>query len=298
MDGQYWKEGFGPLLPDTSAVPFGDLAALEEGLRSRRYAAFIVEPVQAEAGIRVPLDGYLKEAESLCKKYGTLFVLDEVQTGVYRTGHFLAAHHWGLDPDMVVLAKALSGGFVPSGAVLMTDAINRSVFSSVTRAFVHASTFGENNLAMRAGLATLGVMRDEGLGERALALGGYLRKALERALGGYEMVRGVNGLGLLNGIEFAEPARLGLKIPYEAFKKIHPGMFGMIVVMRLFREKNILTQICGNNHMVLKVAPPLVVTAEEIDVFAEGVRDVLETVHTNKSFWSEALLMAKRAISA
>jgi ornithine--oxo-acid transaminase len=298
MDNPYWTKGFGPLLPYTTAVPFLDLDALEEKLRSKRFAAFIVEPVQAEAGIRVPREGYLKEAENLCRKYGTLFVLDEVQTGIYRTGHFMASQHWGLEPDMVVLAKTLSGGFVPCGAVLMSDEINQSVFSSVTRAFVHASTFGENNLAMRAGLATLDVMQEENLGGRALVLGEYLRKKLEQALWDYEMVRGINGLGLLNGIEFAEPKRLRLKIPYKAFRKIHPGMFGMIVVMRLFREKNILTQICGNNHMVLKVAPPLVVTEEEINEFVAGVREVLETVHTKTSFWSEALLMARRAISA
>jgi ornithine--oxo-acid transaminase len=197
---------------------------------------------------------------------------------------------------MVVLAKALSGGFVPCGAVLMSNEINRSVFSSVSRAFVHCSTFGENNLAMRAGLATLDVMQEERLGGRALVLGEYLRKKLEQALWDYEMVRGINGIGLLNGIEFAEPKRLRLKIPYEAFRKIHPGMFGMIVVMRLFREKNILTQICGNNHMVLKVAPPLVVTEGEIEEFVAGIKDVLETVHTKTSFWSEALLMARRAM--
>ncbi|MFI5323673.1 MAG: aspartate aminotransferase family protein [Thermodesulfobacteriota bacterium] len=296
MDGAYWRKGFGPLLPYTEGVPFLDLDVLEEKLKSKRFAAFIVEPVQSEAGIRVPPDGYLKGAEMLCRKYGTLFVLDEVQTGIYRTGPFLAAHHWGLDPDMVVLAKALSGGFVPCGAVLMSNEINRSVFSSVSRAFVHCSTFGENNLAMRAGLATLDVMQEERLGGRALVLGEYLRKKLEQALWDYEMVRGINGIGLLNGIEFAEPKRLRLKIPYEAFRKIHPGMFGMIVVMRLFREKNILTQICGNNHMVLKVAPPLVVTEGEIEEFVAGIKDVLETVHTKTSFWSEALLMARRAM--
>ena len=297
MDDPYWRKGFGPLLPHTEGVPFLDLEALEEKLKSRRFAAFIVEPIQSEAGVRVPHDGYLKEAETLCRRYGTLFVLDEVQTGIYRTGPFLAAHHWGLDPDMVVLAKALSGGFVPCGAVLMTDEINRSVYSSVFRAFVHTSTFGENNLAMRAGLATLDVMQEEGLGERALVLGERLRNGLKEVSRDYEMVRGVNGLGLLNGIEFGEPKKLRLKIPYETFRRIHPAMFGMIVVMRLFREKNILTQICGNNHMVLKASPPLVVTEAGIDKFVSSMGEILETIHTKASFWTEALLMARRAVN-
>jgi len=130
-----------------------------------------VEPIQAEGGIRVPAPEYLQTAQALCRRYGTLFVLDEVQTGMCRTGTFLAAHAYGLDPDMVVLAKALSGGLVPVGAVLMSTAISDSVFSSLKRAMVHASTFGENALAMRAGLATLDVLEHESLGERATRLG-------------------------------------------------------------------------------------------------------------------------------
>jgi ornithine--oxo-acid transaminase len=297
MDDPLWLEGFGPLLPGTESVPFLDLDALEQKLRSKRFAAFVVEPVQAEAGIRVPPSSYLREAETMCRRYGTLFALDEVQTGVYRTGHFLAAHHYRLDPDMIVLAKALSGGFVPCGAVLMTDQINRSVYSSMSRAFVHASTFGENNLAMRAGLATLGVMRDEGLGERAIVLGEYLREKLTRISENYEMVKSINGMGLLNGIEFREPKKLRLRIPFEGFRRVHPGMFGMVVVMRLFREKNILTQICGNNHTVLKVAPPLVVTKAQIDEFVTSMAEILEMIHTKASFWAEALQLARRAVN-
>jgi len=168
MSDPFWREGFGPLLPDTVAVPFLDVEALEKQLATRKFAAFIVEPIQAEGGIRVPAPEYLQTAQALCRRYGTLFVLDEVQTGMCRTGTFLAAHRFGLDPDMVVLAKALSGGLVPVGAVLMSAAVSDSVFSSLKRAIVHASTFGENALAMRAGLATLDVLEHESLGERAV----------------------------------------------------------------------------------------------------------------------------------
>ncbi len=164
MSDSFWRDGFGPMLPETEAVPFGDAAALESKLATRRFAAFIVEPVQAEGGIRLPPPGYLETAQALCRRYGTLFVLDEVQTGMYRTGRFLAAHHFGVEPDMVVLAKALSGGLIPSGAVLMTDEVYDSVYGSLERAIVHTSTFSENGLAMRAGLATLDVLEQEGLG--------------------------------------------------------------------------------------------------------------------------------------
>ena len=137
MSDKFWREGFGPLLADTAAIPFGDLRALQRELKSKRFAAFIVEPIQSEAGICVPDREYLRAAESLCRRFGTLFVLDEVQTGMYRTGPFLAAHYFGVEPDMVILAKAMSGGLVPCGAVLMSDAVYSSVYSSLPRAFVH-----------------------------------------------------------------------------------------------------------------------------------------------------------------
>ncbi|HLG99096.1 MAG TPA: aminotransferase class III-fold pyridoxal phosphate-dependent enzyme [Bryobacteraceae bacterium] len=296
MDDPFWREGFGPLLPDTRAVPFGDLAALESELATKRFAAFIVEPIQAEAGIRVPPDGYFEAARDLCRKYGTLLVLDEVQTGMYRTGRFLASHRFQADPDMVILAKALSGGLVPSGAVLMTNDIYRSVYGSLKRAIVHTSTFSENGLSMRAGLATLDVLESERLGERAGALGHYLRDRLRTALAGFEMVKEVRGVGLLNGIEFTKPHSLKLRLPFETFHQIHPGMFGQVLVMRLFRDAEFLTQICGNHFMVLKAAPPLVVSEQHIDEFVRHLAALVERMHTSASFWTEALGMARRVI--
>src|SRR5581483_5619580 len=165
--------------------------ALRNKLANKTIAAFIVEPVQGEAGIRVPAPEYLAEAQALCRKFGTLFVVDEVQTGLYRTGRFLASHHFGIEPDMVVVAKALSGGLIPVGALLMSDAVCNSVYSSLKRAIVHTSTFSENVLAMRAGLATLDVLEREKLGERARRLGPELRRKLTDALAPFEMVRDV-----------------------------------------------------------------------------------------------------------
>jgi ornithine--oxo-acid transaminase len=295
MSDKFWSEGFGPLLADTAAVGFGDMAALERELKTKRFAAFIVEPIQSEAGVCVPHPDYLRTAESLCRRYGTLFVLDEVQTGMYRTGPFLAAHHFGVEPDMVVMAKAMSGGLVPCGAVLMSDAVCHSVYSSLPRAFVHTSTFSENSLAMRAALSTLAVLENEELGERSIEAGSYLQARLTDALRDFEMVKEVRGMGLLMGIEFKAPTSLRLRIPYQAFAAVHPAMFGQIVVMRLFRDSGFLTQICGNNFMVLKVAPPLVVTDEQLDAFVSAVRDVVELAHSPGAFWSEALGLARRA---
>jgi ornithine--oxo-acid transaminase len=295
MSDEFWREGFGPLLPGVETVPFGALEPLERELKSKQFAAFIVEPIQSEAGVRVPDADYLRNVEALCRRYGTLFVLDEVQTGMYRTGTFLAAHQFGVEPDIVVLAKALSGGLVPVGAVLMSDEVCDSVYSSLPRAFVHTSTFGENSLAMRAGLATLEVLEREGLGKRAIESGKYLRDQLTAGLREFEMVREIRGMGLLMGIEFKAPKQFRLRIPYEAFGAVHGGMFGQILVMRLFRDFGFLTQVCGNNFMVLKVAPPLVVEEVQMDAFVAAVRSVMELANSPGVFWSEALGLARRA---
>ena len=298
MGNSFWRDGFGPLLPDTEAIPFNDLSALEAKLSTSKFAALVLEPIQGEGGVRVPEEGYLVHAQALCRKFGTLFVLDEVQTGMGRTGKFLAAHYYDVDPDMVVLAKALSGGLIPSGAVLMTDETFRSVYGSLRRAIIHTSTYSENVLAMRAGLATLEVLDDEQLPARAARLGDLLRGRLRDELSTFEMVKEIRGVGLLSGIVFQPPERLKLRVPFEAFRAIHPGMFGQMIVRRLFNDKGFLTQICGNDFMVLKVSPPLVVAESDIEAFVSATREVVEFVHTSNAFWSDALGLAKRAVGA
>lgn len=297
MSEPYWRGKFGPMLGDTASVPFGDIDALREKLRTKNYAAFFVEPVQSEAGIIVPAPEYLNAAKELCSRFGTLLVLDEVQTGLYRTGRFIAAHHFHVEPDMVILAKALSGGLVPVSAVLMTDRIYNSVFDSLKRAIVHTSTFGENGLAMRAGLATLDVLQSEDLGARAFEMGVQLRRRLQDELRDYEMVAEVRGLGMLSGIAFRPPKSLRLRIAFESFQRIHPAMFGQVLVMRMFRDQRLLTQMCGNNFMVLKVAPPLVVSEEQIKTFASGIRQVIHLAHHSAEFWTEAIGLAKRTVN-
>jgi ornithine--oxo-acid transaminase len=297
MSEPFWRAKFGPMLSNTAAVPYGDLDALHDKLRSKNYAAFFVEPVQSEGGIVLPPPGYLSEAKELCSRYGTLFVLDEVQTGMFRCGTFLAAHQFDIEPDMVILAKALSGGLVPVSSVLMTDRIYGSVYDSLKRSIVHTSTFGENALAMRAGLATLDVLRDETLGPRALEMGDGLRTRLRQELRDYEMVAEVRGLGMLSGIVFRPPKHLPLRVAFESFRRIHPAVFCQIMVMRMFRDQHILMQMCGNNFMVLKVAPPLVIQPEQIENFVRSIREVVHLAHHSPEFWSEAIGLAKRAVN-
>jgi ornithine--oxo-acid transaminase len=297
MGDDFWREKFGPMLEGTVAIPFGDLSALREQLETKKFAALFLEPLQSEAGIRIPPSNYLREAQKLCRESGTLLVLDEVQTGMWRTGPFLAAHHFDVVPDMVVMAKALSGGLVPCSALLMTDSIYDAVYGSLRRSIIHTSTFSENALSMRAALATLEVLESERLGERALKLGEYLRSTLRERLAPYEMVHEVRGLGMLSGIEFQAPRALKLRMAYEAFQHIHPGMFGQVVVMRLFRDRGILTQMCGNNFSVVKAAPPLSVNEAQVDLFVDAVTAVVDEMHHSASFWTEPLGLARRVMN-
>jgi ornithine--oxo-acid transaminase len=296
MGDPFWKEGFGPMLPETYEVPFGDIATLEATLQQNKVAAVVLEPLQGEAGIVPAPAGYLAAVERLCKKHGSLFVLDEVQTGVGRTGTFIAGHHDNVQPDMVVLAKALSGGLVPVAAVLMRDDIYKSVYGSLKKSIIHTSTFSENGLSMRAGLATLDVLESEGLAARAERLGAELRTQLVQRLSRFEMFSEVRGLGLLNGIVMQPPTSLRLRLPFQTFRTIHPGMFGQMLVMRLFQHHNILCQMCGNNFMALKIAPPLVITESQINQYLDAIEAMMETVHSSASFWSDAIQLAQRAI--
>src|ERR1700753_1294777 len=161
-DDSNFRGGFEPLLPGCTAIPFDDLAALEKALSSREVAAFIVEPIQGK-GVKIPSDAFLPGAAALCKKYGTLLIADEIQTGMGRTGRFLAVEHWNVEPDMVLLSKALSGGHVPIGAVLTRSSVFEKIFNQMDRAVVHGSTFGKSDLAMAAGIATLEVIESEKL---------------------------------------------------------------------------------------------------------------------------------------
>jgi ornithine--oxo-acid transaminase len=298
MSNDFWRDGFGPLLPEVDTVVFGNLDNLDARLRTRRYAALILEPIQVEGGVQIPPPEYLPQAQALCRRYGTLLVLDEVQTGMYRTGPFLAAEHFNLEPDMVVMAKALSGGLIPVAAVLMSDEVNRSVYNSLKRAIVHTSTYSENALAMRAALATLDVLESHGSGEYAVRMGNCLRTRLTARLSHYEMIREIRGVGMLTGVEFQPPSRLRLRIVFEAFARVHPAMFGQVLVMRLFRDKSMLTQICGNNFMVLKIAPALTISEEQVVEFIDALGEVVNLMHSGGSFWSEPLGMVGRIIKS
>src|SRR6476661_5524444 len=259
---------FGPLLPGFDRVPFGDLDALERELRSEDVALFLVEPIQGK-GVHLPPAGYLEGAQVLCRKYGTLFCVDEVQTGFGRTGTMFAFEHWGLEPDLVPVSKSLSGGYVPVGALLMSRAVHEAVFDSMENAFSHGSTFAPNELAMAAGLATLAEIDEQGLVERAAMLGKRLLELTEPLRERQAVVRDVRGLGLMWAIEFAEPP--GGRRSYRLIERMQPGLFAQFVVAPLFSRHRILSQVAGHRMAVLKVLPPLVVTDDDVEEFVEAL---------------------------
>jgi ornithine--oxo-acid transaminase len=269
-----FRDGFGPLLPGCEAVPFGDLDALQGELAHEDVAAFVVEPVQGK-GVNLPPPGYLEGAQRLCREAGALFVCDEVQTGLGRTGRFLALEHWGLEPDIVCVAKALSGGLVPIGAVLVSRTAFDRVFDGMERAVRHGSTFGGNDLAAAAALATLRVLEGEGLVARAQRMGALLLELTRPLSERYPVVRDVRGLGLMWAIELGPPAgRLGRSL-WGGLERAQPGLFAQLVTVPLFHEHRILCQVAGHRMNVIKALPALVIEEAEIRRFAAALEEVV-----------------------
>jgi ornithine--oxo-acid transaminase len=269
-----FREGFGPLLPGCAPVPFGDLDALERELARGDVATFVVEPVQGK-GVNLPPADYLPAAQRLCRDAGALFTCDEVQTGVGRTGRFLALEHWGLEPDLICLAKALSGGFVPIGALLVSRAAFEKVFDGMERAVRHGSTFGGNDLAAAAALATLRVLEREGLVERAERLGELLLELTRPLVERFEVVKEVRGLGLMWAIEFGAPAGRTSRMLWEAVEERQPGLFSQLVTVPLFHEHRILCQVAGHHMNVIKALPALTVEEDEIRRFADALAQTI-----------------------
>ena len=243
----HYREGFGPFTPGFTVVPYGDVDALERAITAHT-AAFLVEPIQGEAGVIVPPDGYLKAARELCDRHNVLMIADEIQSGLGRAGKFFACDWEGVKPDLVAIGKALSGGMMPVSAVLGDDDV-MGLFDPGS----HGSTFGGNPLACAVAREALAVIVDEELPQRAHELGSYFRQALQAMESPY--VKEIRGKGLLIGVELTEdagPARdlcLALK------------------------ERGILAK--DTHGVVIRFAPPLVITRDEIDWALTVIREVL-----------------------
>jgi len=269
-----FRDRFGTLLPGCRSVPFGDLDALERELRAGDVAAYVVEPIQGK-GVFVAPEGYLRAASDLCHRHGALLAIDEVQTGLGRTGTFFAFEQSHVEPDLVSVAKALSGGYVPVGAVIATSDVVEKVFDKMDRAVVHSSTFGQNVLAMTAGLATLHTIDAESIVERASTVGAALMSGIERVGQRHELVSEVRGRGLMIGIEFSRPRSIRLRAQWALLESMRTGLFTQMVVVPLFRDHGILSQVAGDHQNVLKILPPLITTEPQADEFCDALDDVL-----------------------
>jgi ornithine--oxo-acid transaminase len=236
------RKSFGPFTSGFIKIPYDDIEALEKALQSTpNIAGFLVEPIQGEAGVYVPSDGYLAKAKALCEKHNVLFIADEVQTGIARTGKLLAVHHENVQPDILILGKALSGGVYPVSAVLANDAI-----MNVIKPGQHGSTFGGNPVAAAVAIAALEVIKDEKLAENAERLGIILRKGLNEIAQRNSLITLVRGKGLLNAIviDCDEESDLAWNICLK------------------FSEYGLLAKPTHGNK--IRLAPPLVITETQI----------------------------------
>jgi ornithine--oxo-acid transaminase len=269
-----FRDGFGPFLPGCDAVAFGDLELLRTQLAAGDVAALVLEPIQGK-GVNLPADGYLQDAQQLCRDVGTLFVCDEVQTGLGRTGRFLALEHWSLEPDMICLSKALSGGLVPVGALLVSRSAFEKVFDGMERAVRHGSTFGGNDLAAAAALATLRVIDREQLVARAQRSGELLLELTMPLAERFEIVREVRGRGLMWAIEFGPPAGAAGRRLWERVERRQPGLFSQLVTVPLFHDHRIFCQVAGHHMNVIKALPALMIEEQEIRRFAAALEETI-----------------------
>lgn len=247
-----YQKPFEPLVPGAVFVPFGDFDALRAAVDSET-AAVILEPVQGEGGIHLAPPGYIAEARALCDKFGALLILDEVQTGLGRTGTLFAAEHEGVSPDLMPLAKALGGGVMPIGACMGTAQVWEKVFSS--NPLAHTSTFGGNPLACAAGIAALEVTLEENLCERALTLGERIMKGLSGIEGG--LVSEVRGRGLMIGVEFSRDE------------------VGELVIAQMVK-RGLIAAYTLNNPRVIRLEPPLIISEADADKAVGIVKEAVQ----------------------
>ena len=270
------RDPFEPLLPGCVAIAFGDLNALEEVMRTHEVAALLVEPIQAEAGVRIAPSGYLTAAKELCVRHGALLMFDEIQTGLGRTGTRFAFEGEPIAPDVLVLAKSLGGGIAPVGATIVSARLHARAFGGKERFDLHSSTFGENSFACVAALETLRILEQESLDARAAANGTAFLHGLRSRLAGHPLVVDVRGRGLLIGIEIG-PTERGWA------NKLAPGMvelaaekaIGQWFALRLL-EAGFICQPAAHAWHVLKIEPPLTIALTEIEQAVAAIAEVFD----------------------
>ncbi len=305
------RKHFQPLVPHNVQVPFGgDIDALRRVLTEQDVGAFILELIQGEGGIHVFPNGYLQEVQALCRETDTLLMVDEIQTGLGRTGRMFACDWAEIEPDVMMLSKSLSGGLIPIGATLCTSQVWDKAYGTSDRFLLHTSTFGGGNLAAVAALATLRALLQQNIPHRAFEMGEYFKSELVRVTKQYPFIKEVRGKGLMLGIEinndfesaveacareFAtrlpgdwhttykflpDDVHSHLELAMKRMEKAMTEMFCMKFVTKLGMDHNILTFVTANSSTVIRIQPALIITKEEIDYFVSSFASVCEDMAT------------------
>lgn len=291
-----FRADYEAVLSGGTGIPFGDADRLEEEVSRGDVAAFVVEPIIGH-GVFIPPDDFLPRAREICSRYGTLFIADEVQTGLGRTGKLFACEHWNVAPDIMTISKSLSGGYCPIGAILYPRKVFEKVFSSLDRCMVHSTTFGQNDLAAVCGLITLEVIRDEGLIENSARVGAYLTDRLRALAGRYELVSEVRGRGLMIAVEFGEPKSMKLKAGWKMIHGINRDLFCQSILVPLIMDHHIIAQISGHGRDIIKLIPPLVFNEDDADRFVRAFDQVLASAHRFPGpIWEVGSRLAKAAL--
>ena len=292
-----FRNGFGKFSSDGDKIPFDDISSLEKELKKKDVAAFIFEPIQGK-GVYIPRPGFLKEAEELCRTYGTLTIADEIQSGMGRTGKFLASEYENIEPDMVLISKSLSGGIVPTAAVIAKDKIFKSVFSRMDRCVVHSSSFGKNSFSAAMGLASLWILDNENMLEKARWIGDQIRSKVSALQSKFEMLGEVRARGCMIGIEFQAPQSMQLKMGWSLLHTLSKDLFPQLIIVPLMKDFRILTQTSGHHQDIVKLLPPLVTSQEDIDYFISSFENVMQSAHRFPGgVWDLGKTLAKAAMS-
>lgn len=290
-----YQKPFEPLLPECYSIPYGDSDYLEKMLKNKDVAAFIVEPIQGEGGVIIPPEGYLKEVQELCSKYDALLIMDEVQTGLGRTGKMFACDWEGIEPDIMCMAKSLGGSIMPVGAYITKPEHFKRAYGTFESCLLHTSTFGGNSWACAAGIEAINQIVKKNLPEKALEKGEYLQGKLSELKESHKLIKEVRGKGLLIGLHFEENSGMLNKFTRGYIDKLSKEFMGSLVAAELINKHNIITAYTFNNPNVIRLAPPLIIEQAQLDEVIDAMEEIMRT---KNSFLKMALSSSKTAFKS
>lgn len=285
-----YKKPFQPLLSNFEQIPYGDSDALEKRLRRNDVGVFILEPIQGEGGVIVPPAGYLKRVRELCTRHNTILIMDEIQTGLARTGRMFACMWEGVTPDIMTLSKSLGGSVMPIGAFICTPQVWDKAYGSPDKCLLHTSTFGGNAFASAVSLAAINLIVKQNLCAQAEEKGAYFMGRLKQLQARHELIKEVRGRGLMIGLEFKQPTGLMSKL----VGGLSNEYLGAMVAGVLQNDHRIITAYTLNNPNVIRLQPPLIVEREQLDQLVDALEDVFSR---NKSIMDFTMKSAKNILA-